>query len=603
MDSHIENRVQEWLTLDKNEITRSEIQKLHEQKNWSILGALLQTRMTFGTAGLRAKMGPGYSQMNDLTIIQTTQGLAAYAAEVLPNLNKSGIIVGYDGRHNSKRWALIVANVFINFGCKVYLFSKECPTPLVAFGVRHFKTCLGVMITASHNPKDDNGYKVYWSNGAQIISPHDSGISDSIQNHLLPLDSSWNYHSIQHNQLCLDPLPELLKTYCSLQKERLCFTPIENPQCKQKFVYTAMHGVGWETVKHMVTAFGFQPLVPVPEQVNPNPDFPTVDYPNPEEGQSALNLAIKLADTIGSSVIFANDPDADRLAVAEKQRDGKWKIFTGNELGALLGWWLWINWRLRNPNSPVSKVAMLSSTVSSKILHTMSKREGFYFEETLTGFKWMGNRANQLALDGINTIFAFEEAIGFMCSDNVWDKDGVSALLTAAELTATTYKDGLNLSDRLGQIYAKYGHHISNNGYYFCHEPLKIDAMFQRIRHWTDESQTSIKPDYPPNIGKFKITQIRDLTTGYDTNYPDFKARLPLSKSSHCITFTFENGINLTIRTSGTEPKIKYYSELCADPDSKLSVETLTKQLQEVVDLMISELYQPEKNGFLPRAH
>ncbi|KAK4472742.1 hypothetical protein MN116_003966 [Schistosoma mekongi] len=598
MDEKLAETFQEWMRYDKNENTRSQIQLLKEKGSWDELRKILLDRMAFGTAGLRAKMGPGYSQMNDLTIIQTTQGLLKYSLKTFPNLMSDGIIVGYDARHNSKKWALIVANIFLNANCKVYLFRDAFPTPMVAFGVKLFKTALGVMITASHNPKDDNGYKVYWSNGCQIISPHDKGISGCILESLIPLETSWSIDTVETNPLCLDPMPKLLKTYCRLQKGRLCFTESENSKCQIPFVYTPMHGVGWEAVKTLVSYFGFPPLEPVPEQIIPDPDFPTVDYPNPEEGRSALNLAIKHAEFVKSTIIFANDPDADRLAVAEKQTSGQWKMFNGNELGALFGWWLSLEWRIHNPQVTPSSVAVLSSTVSSKILKTIAEHEGFRFEETLTGFKWLGNRACDLESQNIKTIFAFEEAIGFMCGDVVWDKDGVGALAVMAEMASYVYHERKLLSEQLVEIYNIYGQHISNNGYYFCYEPEKIVKMFNRLRNWPNEPNPK---GYPQKVGRFRITGIRDLTVGYDDHYPNFKPVLPVSASSQLITFDFDNGATLTLRTSGTEPKIKYYSELRSKPGSGTSVESLTNELKELVNNMIEEFYEPEKNGFLPR--
>ncbi|CAH8830213.1 unnamed protein product [Trichobilharzia szidati] len=598
MDSKLATAVEEWMKYDKNEVTRSQIQSMKDKGEWDNLKKILLKRMAFGTAGLRAKMGPGFSQMNDLTIIQTTQGLLKYSLKVFSNLMSDGIIVGYDARHNSRKWAFIVANVFLNAACKVYLFRDALPTPLVAFGVTHFKTSLGVMVTASHNPKDDNGYKVYWSNGCQITSPHDKGISECILQSLVPSESSWNLESVEKNSLCIDPMPGILETYCKLQKSKLCFTESENQKCQMPFVYTPMHGVGWEAVKALISAFGFPPLKPVPEQITPDPEFPTVDYPNPEEGRSALNLAMKHADSINSTIIFANDPDADRLAIAEKQISGQWKIFNGNELGALFGWWLVMHWMKTNAKSTYSKAALLSSTVSSKILETIAKTEGFLFEETLTGFKWLGNRSRELESKGIKTIFAFEEAIGFMCGDVVCDKDGVGALAVAAEMTAFVYREGKTLSGQLSDIYETYGEHISNNGYYFCYEPEKITQMFDRIRHWPDKPGPK---GYPQKLGQFKITGIRDLTVGYDDHYPDFKPVLPVSASSQLITFDFSNGVTLTIRTSGTEPKIKYYSEMRSKPRSRTLYQSLENELQELVNKMIEEFYQPEKNGFVPR--
>lgn len=598
MDPALHSKIDEWLNWDKNKATSDEILQLKNRNDVEQLRKLLLARMEFGTAGLRAKMGPGYSQMNDLTIIQTSQGLLKYSSQQFSNLNEMGIIIGYDARYNSRKWACYLANIFIKSGCVVYLFPENYPTPMVAFGVRHFKTAVGVVITASHNPKEDNGYKVYWSNGCQIISPHDKGISSCINECLAPRDSSWEWESVETNPLCRNPMPELIDTYCKLQRDTLCFTPDTNPMCKQVSTYTAMHGVGWDAVKRLTSTFGFPNPLPVSEQINPDPDIPTVKYPNPEEGRSALNLAIATADSANSRIILANDPDADRLAVAEKQPDGKWKIFSGNELGALFGMWIWSNWRKRNPKDDVSKVGMLSSTVSSKILQTIAEREGFYFEETLTGFKWMGNRADELSKEGIRILFAFEEAIGFMCGDVVLDKDGVSALAVMSELINHVYAHQLTLQKQLEKIYHQYGYHISNNSYYFCYEPEKITSMFYRIRHWPNNPDSA---GYPQNLGRFRIVAVRDLTTGYDTAYTDLKARLPVSRSSQFITFRFDNNVCLTLRTSGTEPKIKFYTELRSEPGDGRTEASLTEELCELIDLMVKEFYEPEKNGFTPR--
>ncbi|KAF8567178.1 hypothetical protein P879_04659 [Paragonimus westermani] len=599
MEAELVAKVEQWLQFDKNEVTRSEILRLKEANDSQQLARLLLCRMEFGTAGLRASMGPGNSQMNDLTIIQTTQGLLKYASLQFKDLKNKGIVVGFDGRYNSKKWAHYVANIFMNAGCTVYLFRECYPTPMLAFGVRHFKTALGVMITASHNPKEDNGYKVYWCNGCQIVSPHDKGISACIVENLVPLESSWEIGLLESNSLCHNPLPELIETYCRLQKERMCFTPSRNAECREVFTYTAIHGVGWEAVKKISAAFGFSHPLPVMEQIYPDPEMRTVKYPNPEEGRSVLDLAISRAESVGSRIILANDPDADRLAVAEKQQNGQWKIFSGNELGALFGAWIWSMWRKFNPKADVSKVGMLSSTVSSKILQTIAKKEGFYFEETLTGFKWMGNRADKLAKEGIQVLFAFEEAIGFMCGDVVLDKDGVGALAVMSELIASVYRDRSSLQEFLESVYSKYGYHITNNSYYFCYDPLKISAMFERIRHWPDNPGPA---GYPQALGRFRIVGIRDLTTGYDTAYPDLKARLPVSKSSQCITFHFDNGVCITIRTSGTEPKVKYYSELRSQSNCGRTCAELTAELQELIDLMVDVFCEPKKNGFIARS-
>lgn len=593
-DDEVDSKLQEWLKLDRNENTRAEMQQLADSGDIKGLRKLLLQRMEFGTAGLRARMGTGFSQMNDVTIIQTSQGLSKYLLKTCPDVKKNGVIIGYDGRHNSQRFASLAATVLINDEIPVYLFSAICPTPYVPYSVLHYKTECGIMVTASHNPKDDNGYKVYWGNGAQIISPIDKGIAESIRQNLAILDSSWDYTSVRSSPLCKDPLATILDAY-NRDLCTLCYFKEKNQCSPINFTYTAMHGVGYEYIKRACQSFGFKEPVAVQEQITPDPEFPTVKYPNPEEGEGALLIAMKTADQNNSMVILANDPDADRLAVAEKLPDGTWHIFSGNETGALLGWWSWFSFVQRYPEYPVSDLYMLASTVSSKILQTIGNREGFNFEETLTGFKWMGNLSTDLLKQGKKVLFAFEEAIGFMCGTNVLDKDGISAAMVMSEMATYLYNNNNTLHRKLDEIYKTYGYHLSNNSYFICHEADKIKQMFEEIRNYNNTGK------YPESCGPYKIKYIRDLTVGYDNSKPDSKPVLPVSKSSQMITFTFENGCVATLRTSGTEPKIKYYTEVKPDPKQGMDRQQAQKELDDIVQCIITHFYQPEKFGFTPR--
>ncbi|XP_019491543.1 PREDICTED: phosphoglucomutase-2 [Hipposideros armiger] len=534
MDARLDQETARWLQWDKNPLTLESVKQLIAEHNKEELQKCFGARMEFGTAGLRAAMGVGISHMNDLTIIQTTQ----------------------------------------------------------PYTVLHLKLCAGIMITASHNPKQDNGYKVYWDNGAQIISPHDKGISQAIEENLEPWPQAWDDSLINGS-----PLPVS-------RAMLVCFTSFHdvsdsrnvNRETKLKFVHTSVHGVGHNFVQSAFRAFDFVPPEAVPEQKVPDPEFPTVKYPNPEEGKGVLTLSFALADKIKAKIILANDPDADRLAVAEKQDSGEWRVFSGNELGALLGWWLFTSWKEKNQDpSALKDTYMLSSTVSSKILRAIALKEGFHFEETLTGFKWMGNRAKQLIDQGKNVLFAFEEAIGYMCCPFVLDKDGVSAAVISAEMASFLATKNLSLSQQLKAIYVEYGYHITKASYFICHDQGTIKKLFENLRNYDG------KNNYPKTCGKFEISGIRDLTTGYDDSQPDKKAVLPTSKSSQMITFTFANGCVATMRTSGTEPKIKYYSELCAPPGNS-DPEQLKKQLQEVVSAIEEHFFQPQKYNLQPKA-
>lgn len=584
----LNDKIQEWLDWDKNETTREEIETLVQQQNFQLLHKLLCNRMTFGTAGLRAQMGAGFSRMNELTIIQTAQGFSKYMLEATPDAKQKGVIIGYDARHNSKRFAELTTCVLLQQGIPVFLFSQICPTPFVAYGVLRKGCSWGVMVTASHNPKQDNGFKVYYSNGAQIISPHDKAISKCIMENLEPKITSRQSDILKRSMILQDPYADVFQSYyeCLL---KLSFDRCLNTHTSITFTYTAMHGVGYPFFTHALTLFGFKACVPVLEQVEPDPEFPTVEYPNPEEGKSALNLAISTANHKNSTIILANDPDADRLAVAVKKPDGDWHTLTGNELGSLIGWWLIKKYK-EGKNGDGSNGHCLASTVSSKILKAMCSVEGLGYQETLTGFKYMGNEACDLMAKGRDVVFAFEEAIGYMCGSTVIDKDGISASVVVAELAAWSEQQQLTLLTLLLQIHHTYGYHTSLDSYYICSDKDKIHNIFQRIRQLGGAG-------YPEHIGSYKVKYIRDLSTGYDNHQADNKAILPVSASSEMITFTFEAPpVVMTLRTSGTEPKIKYYSEYCADPKSKLSREEMREGLQELVKSVVEELLQPQVN-------
>eukprot|EP00761_Pharyngomonas_kirbyi_P013416 gb/GECH01013445.1/.p1 GENE.gb/GECH01013445.1/~~gb/GECH01013445.1/.p1 ORF type:complete len:596 (+),score=192.16 gb/GECH01013445.1/:1-1788(+) len=580
----------QWLATDFNEATRKEIQDLLDQENQDELEKRLCKRISFGTAGLRGRMAAGYSCMNPLIVAQASQGVCSHLMEDVNNYKKRGVVIGYDGRYNSKEYALITAAVFLSQGIKVFLFSKIVPTPFVPYCITQKGCAAGIMITASHNPKDDNGYKVYWENGAQIIPPTDKYIYDAINNNLNLWDGvSFDEEKIRNHENLVDPLDDIVSSYFKQIREKYCFTPEQNPQSPVKVTYTAMHGVGAEWVSKALESFNLPSYIPTQQQVDPDPEFSTVTFPNPEEGKGALALAMKTAEAEDSSLILASDPDADRLAVAERQPDGDWRIFNGNEIALLFASWIWENFKKQNPDFDFKKAFMLSSTVSSKILAGMAEKEGFHFEDTLTGFKWMGNKAYELEQKGYKFLFSFEVEIGFLVGNISLDKDGVRTAAIFNEMTSSVYSQNKNLVQHLNDLYAKYGYYRMNTRYFFCYESEIMDRVFNRLRTGFDGS-------YVQQVGDFRIKYVRDITTGYDNSQPDNKSVLPVSKSSHMITFTFEDGSVCTLRNSGTEPKLKYYVEVF-DAESE---DNANAKLKKLTDSVIEELLQPEKNGLVP---
>jgi phosphomannomutase len=590
----LQTKIDEWLKWDPNPRTKAEIEKLVEEKNAQELRARLLKRISFGTAGLRGRMCAGFINMNDVTVIQASQGLCRYLEEKVPDIKEKGVVVGHDHRHNSRRFGELTAAAFLSQGIKVYLLGRErkvvVPTPFVPVGVALKHAAAGIMITASHNPKEDNGYKVYWDNACQIIEPHDKGIAAAIEKNLAPWEESADVEGLLNRSaasgLLIDNLEEVAEYYYTTIRQKYSFLADENAKSNLKIVYTAMHGVGGVWTKKAFQAFNLPDFIEVREQIEPDPDFPTVAFPNPEEGKGALKLAMATADAAGATLIFANDPDADRLAVAEKLPTGEWKIFDGNQIGILLADWVWHKFRATHPEIEPGKCVMLNTTVSSKMLKGMADHEGFVYNETLTGFKWLGNLAEEYTKRGYHFIYAFEEAIGNMIGSICLDKDGVRAAAVFGEMASYYARvEGLTCAAKLDQLYARYGYYPTNNRYFFCYNPATMDAIFAAIRNGGE---------YPQTCGPYKIKNVRDLTTGYDTTQPDNKAILPVSRSTHMITFYFENGCIATLRGSGTEPKLKYYVEL---PGNWNNREQVKAELDAVVANIIEHFLQPERNG------
>ncbi|KAI0811038.1 hypothetical protein BC629DRAFT_1589775 [Irpex lacteus] len=590
MSAALSHLVNEWIRLDKNEATRKEIEVLVAQNDTAELERRMLKRIEFGTAGLRGRMEAGWSRMNDLIVIQASQGLCAYVLRNVSEAASRGIVIGHDHRHNSERWAKLTAAAFLANGVKVYLYNGLVHTPMVPFGVKFLQAACGVMITASHNPKQDNGYKVYWENAVQIISPHDSGIAASIKENLEP--QTWDISTLTESPLCVDRTKDLVDAYFA-QLSTLRSVRAPSTKSALKFVNTSMHGVSNVFVERAFETFGFALFTPVKEQQIPDPEFPTVKFPNPEE-KGTLDLALATADKVGAHYVLAQDPDSDRFSAAERGSNGKWITFTGDQLGALFASAVFQKYKAAG--KPLDKLAMVASTVSSKMVEAMAAHEGFKFVECLTGFKFIGNTALNLVSEGYEVPFGYEEAIGYMFGSEVRDKDGVAASMMFVELVTALHEQGKTASSHLHELYERYGFFQTSNSYFICTDPPTIDRIFARIRDYGGKA-TATTPSYPRTIGGLNITSVRDLTIGYDsTNPPSFKPSLPLS-SGHMIQFRAESPadstkITLTTRTSGTEPKIKYYLE-----GSGKNASTVQEVLQRVIVELGSEWMQSEKNN------
>ncbi|KAF8841010.1 hypothetical protein BDN67DRAFT_950632 [Paxillus ammoniavirescens] len=578
----LEHLVKEWLRLDPNGETRREVEGLWDRQDIDELEKRMRTRIEFGTAGLRGRMEAGWARMNDLIIIQASQGLCAYVLKHVANAASRGIVIGHDHRHNSKKWARLTAAVFTSHNVRVYSLRGLVHTPLVPFSMKRLNAACGVMVTASHNPKDDNGFKVYWENAVQIINPHDMGIAQAILDNLEPgINDNFDVYA---SPLCLDRTDEMKESYFALinamanPKSRVALSPV-------KFVNTSMHGVSDVFASEVFRRANFEPYIAVEEQRVPDPDFPTVPFPNPEE-KGALERAILTAMQSGADYVLAQDPDADRFSAAERGTDKSFTIFTGDQLGSLFASRVLDTYKASG--KPLDKLAMVASTVSSKMIEAMAHSEGFKFVDCLTGFKFIGNTALELERAGYEVPFGYEEAIGFMFGSEIRDKDGIAATLMFAELATELRRQGLTVREYLTGLYQKYGYFETRNNYFICSDPVKVDRIFARLRSFERVSHAS-KQQYPASIAELAVTSVVDLTAnhGYDSNNaPTYVPRLPLS-SGHMIQFraqSAEVSVVLTIRTSGTEPKIKYYLEGSGSDPEKVSA-----VLPRVVDHLANE--------------
>lgn len=579
-----------WYDQDVDPITKTEVRKLVESKQFDILESRLCERIEFGTAGLRGKMEAGYNRMNYVTVYQASLGLADYVKSNVKDAESRGIAIGHDHRHNSSGFAEIASLAFLEKGLIVH-FLGMVHTPLVPFTVDQVQAACGVMITASHNPAADNGYKVYWENGCQIIPPHDIGIAKCINNNFVGAKKvPDDFYKLPGLKTGISD--SLISSYFETMNQKLLSNNFRqypnNGKVFPKFVYTPIHGVGLPYMKRAAKMLGVSDsMIIVDEQAKPDPDFPTVRFPNPEE-KGALDLAISTAERDKAEIILANDPDADRFAVAVKNsRTGEWHQFTGNETGTLFADYILQSYKSEKPDK-MKKMALLNSTVSSQVIKYLAENESIRYEETLTGFKWIGNRAIDLEREGYVVPFAYEEALGYMFSV-VHDKDGISAAFVYLQmLLDLKHEDPLNVLDK---IYCQVGYFEEKNGYYISQTPELTKQVFDSIR-------TTGSTHYPNSVGHFIITSWRDLTTGYDSTTPDNKPILPVSSSSQMITCTAKDSkdsnksVRFTLRGSGTEPKLKVYIEARAN-----SLNSAKDCANEMWNVLKREWFKPEVTG------
>ena len=519
-----------WLSQDPDPETRNELQELIDNDDEAGLTSRFHTRLEFGTAGLRGELGAGPNRMNRVLVAQTAAGLGNY---LLKQNSKASVVIGFDGRVNSDVFAKDSAEVLSGMGIEVLLLDEMGPTPLVSFATRYLNMSAGIMVTASHNPPRDNGYKVYLGgdfNGSQIISPVDNQIADEItkvaQTHTFDsLPKSTEYKLIGK-----EIRAEYLKS--------ALIAGGKSDGTELKIVYTPMHGVGWSAIEPLFQSSGSEALIPVPEQVKPDGKFPTVAFPNPEE-KGALDLAMALAESQDADLIIANDPDADRVALALPTENG-WQRLTGDQVGLILA---------DEIASKAKSGTLACSIVSSSVLAKVADHYGLDFKATLTGFKWISKIPN--------LIFGYEEALGYCIDPNhVADKDGVSAALLLANIARREKAAGRTLWDLLDDLGARYGFYATGQISIRVSDLSIIGKAMQSIR------------TAPPKELAGLAASFTDMSLGSKDLMPTDGLRFDLA-----------DGRRVIIRPSGTEPKLKCYLE--AVSDSKAGAKELLDSLEQ----------------------
>jgi phosphomannomutase len=529
LTKELRDAAEAWIAADPDPETRDELARLAAAGETVELADRLNGTLAFGTAGLRGVLGAGPNRMNRAVVRRASYGVGRALCEEDGAAGR-GVVIGYDGRRLSRELAAEAAEVFAGLGVVVHLFDALGPTPLTAFAVLHLGAAAGVMVTASHNPPEYNGYKVYWGNGAQIIPPTDARIAahiaaapPAIDVPRLPLDEA------RRRGLARAVDPSVERAYL----DGVAALGRPGGERGLRIVYTPLHGVGGRLVAAVLAEAGFHHLHSVPAQAEPDGAFPTVTFPNPEE-KGAMDLAYALGREVGAQLVLANDPDADRLAVAipDAGAPGGYLQLTGNQVGVLLGDYL----LERDPGG--AERLVVNSLVSSPMLGAIARALGVRHEETLTGFKWIANRAMALeAAEGLRFVFGYEEALGYAVGPLVRDKDGVSAVLLAAELAARLAAKGQTLLDRLEALYRRHGLFLSTQVNVTRRGPgakAELAALLARLRARPVEA-----------IGAYRVGRTRDLA------------------EADILIFDLEGQSRIIVRPSGTEPKVKFYVDLC----------------------------------------
>ena len=568
-----EARAKQWLAPAFDEEIRKEVQAMLDNEDKTALVDAFYQNLEFGTGGLRGIMGAGTNRMNKYIVGMATQGFANYILKAFPG-KQCSVVVGHDNRNNGRMFAETVAAIFSANGIKVYLFESLRPTPEISFAIRQLGCQAGVNVTASHNPREYNGYKAYWDDGAQVLSPHDKGIIDEV-------------NKVQIEDVKFEPNYDLIEIiggemdwdYLQAVKEAMVDQDVILRQKDLNIVYSPMHGTGRVIIPEALRSWGFQNIHVVREQMVIDGNFPTVVSPNPENPE-AMTLGMKLGTKLNADLVIASDPDADRLAIVCRNDKGEWEILNGNQTAMMFSWYIITN--KKKLGQLKGNEFMVKTIVTSEMIAAIAKKNGVEIYDEYTGFKWIAYRI-RVNEGKKKYIGGGEESFGFLPFDKVRDKDSPASICLICEIAAWAKDNGMTLYDLLMNIYAEYG--FSKETTINVVKPGKSGA--DEIK----KMMTDFRANPPKELGGSKICLWKDYQTLEATKADGTKEKLDMPATSNVLQWFTEDGIKISVRPSGTEPKIKFYCEI-KDNSFKCAgcYERCTKAAEEKIEAIKKSL-------------
>jgi phosphoglucomutase len=571
----VEKKAQQWLTGNYDEVTKQEVGKILASSDKTDLIEAFYKDLEFGTGGLRGIMGVGTNRMNIYTVGAATQGLSNYLKKEFGSLPEIKVVIGHDCRNNSRKFAEISADIFSANGIKVYLFEDLRPTPEASFAIRHLGCQSGIIITASHNPKEYNGYKAYWNDGAQMIAPHDVNVIKEVEN-IKNVDEI----KFKGNPALIEIIGEEIDSIYLDKIKTISLSPDSIARNKDlKIVYTPIHGTGGQLIPRMLDKLGFTNVIRVPEQDVVDGNFPTVVSPNPEE-PAALDMAIQKAKAVDADIVMASDPDADRLGIAVKNDKGEWILVNGNQTALIFMYYLIRRWK--ELGKITGSEFAVKTIVTTEIIKELAEKNGVECFDCYTGFKWIAAVIREF--EGKRQyIGGGEESYGFLAQDFVRDKDAISACSLMAEIVAWAKDNGKTLYEMIQDIYLEYGFGKEKGISIVRKGKSGADEIKQMMSDFRTNPPKEIAGSPVALIKDYKTLKQTDVAAGTITD-------LLMPTTSDVLQYFTADGTKISVRPSGTEPKIKFYVEVRGTLNSRDEYDAVNAAAEAKVDAVKKSL-------------